>query len=412
MSAHLAVVNGRLVLPGGVEQAELVICDGRIVAVGGLPKKWSGPRIDAGQMLVAAGFIDLQLNGAFGVDFTEDGAGIWKAAARLPEQGVTSFLPTVVSSPPDSVHSARRALASPPAGGGAVAEPLGLHLEGPLLNPDRRGAHSAEHLREPSAHLVADWCPENGVVMVTIAPELPGALEVISLLARRGVTVAAGHSEATAEEAVEAVRAGVSHVTHLYNAMSPLHHRKPGLVGFTLARRDVTAGIIVDGVHSDPTAVAVAWNAKGSDGLVLITDACALQGMQDGPPDSDDAAPTTRSSSAGSTRSRSERPSLGSSMLTRRGNAVHNEQGALAGSVLTMPEAVRNLVEYTGCEISEAVAAATATPARVVGAGSKGVLAAGRDADIVLLDDDLRVALTVVGGRIAYDPGALAPERP
>lgn len=404
----MAVVNGRLVLPGGVERSDLMIREGRIAAVGELPAGWTGPTIDARQMLVAPGFLDLQINGGYGADFTADGETIWDVASLLPRQGVTSFLPTVVTAPPDRIGRAQRAIASPPADGCVRAAPLGLHLEGPMLNPVRRGAHVEEHLRDPSAGLVDDWHRDTGIAMVTIAPELTGAPEMIGRLSRRGITVAAGHSDATVEQAADAVRAGVSHITHLYNAMSPLHHRKPGLVGFALARRDITAGIVVDGVHCDPTAVAAAWNAKGNEGLALVTDACALQGTRTDPGNAEIAAPAATGTDEGAAGHGGRRARLGPTALTRHGKAVRNEQGTLAGSLLTMPEAVRNLVEYTGCGIAEAVAAATATPAGVIGAGAKGVLAPGRDADVVLLDGDLHVALTIIGGRIAYDPLGLS----
>lgn len=411
MTADLAVVNGRLVVASTAKDAALMIEDGHIAAIGELPAAWSGRTIDAQGMVVAPGFIDIQLNGSHGYDFTTDGDSIWQVAGLLPQQGVTSFLPTVISSPPDSVNRALWAIAAPPLDGPG-ATPLGLHLEGPFLNPARRGAHPDEYLRAPSVDLVADWRPQSGVVMVTIAPELPGALGIIRQLAGRGVTVAAGHSDATSREAAEAASAGVGHITHLYNAMSPLHHRDPGLVGFALARHDITASIIVDGLHCHPTAVAAAWNAKGSDGLVLATDANAARGMPDCTGHAASGGLVEAGEASPSSQPRQRAPSLGSSPLTADGGATRTRDCVLAGSLLTMPQAIRNLIEYTGCEITEAIAAATSTPARVIGANSKGALAVGGDADIVVLDENLDAALTIVGGHIVYDPLNLGSTHP
>lgn len=383
MSAPLALVNGDLLITGGPDRSDVMVADGRIAAVGALPADWSGEVIDAGGLRIAPGLIDLQFNGGWGTDLTSDPESMWELGRKLLGCGVTAFLPTVVSSDPSAVGAAQAAWSARPAGYRG-AEPLGLHLEGPMLNPSRAGAHDPAHLVEPSLALIADWAPESGVAMVTLAPELPGALEVVRELASRGVVVAAGHSEATVEEAARAAAAGVRHVTHLYNAMSPLRHREPGLVGFSLARPDVTAGIIADGVHVAPAAVAAAWRAKGPGGLALVSDAGAALGLP-----------------AGSY-------TVGGRRLDANGASVRLSDGTLAGSNLTMLRAVRNLAAFTGCTPCDAIAAATLTPAEVLALVAKGRLTVGADADIVILDEDFEVVATLIGGRLVHDCGRLS----
>ena len=252
------------------------------------------------------------------------------------------------------------------------AEPIGLHLEGPFLAPARRGAHPAALLCRPSVEAVKGWTRASGVAMVTVAPELPGALGVVRRLVAAGVVVAAGHTEATTTEAAAAVAAGVTYLTHLFNAMPPLAHREPGPVGLALAGGHVVAGLIADGIHVHPLAVAAAYRALGPDRLNLVTDAVAAMGRP-----------------AGTYR-------LGADDITVGPDGVRLGDGTLAGSALSIDHAVRNLRSFTGCSIAEAVATVTSTPARVLGLATKGTVAPGHDADITLLDRDLRVVATIV----------------
>src|ERR687891_613250 len=224
----------------------------------------SARRLDASGLLVVPGFLDLQCNGAVGVDITAEPERLWDVAAALPQWGGAGD-------------------PAGPAGARPVAVPLGLHLEGPFLAPERRGAHPAEHLRAPDAAMVADerWTRDAGVALVTLAPELPGALDLVRTLVAAGVVVSAGHSSASAEQATVAIDAGVTAVTHLFNAMGPLHHRDPGLAGVALTDERVRVGAIADGVHLHPTAVALAARALG-ERLCLVTDAVAALGMPEG----------------------------------------------------------------------------------------------------------------------------------
>ncbi|MCA9998669.1 MAG: N-acetylglucosamine-6-phosphate deacetylase, partial [Anaerolineales bacterium] len=241
-----------------MEDGTVLLVDGRIQAVAptsqiDLPEKASC--IDATGLHLVPGFIDLQLNGAIGLDFTSEPGSIWAVAEFLPQTGVTSFLPTIITSPLTAVATAQKVIINGPPKGFQGAVPLGLHIEGPFLHPDKKGAHNPAHLQRPTAEKVANWLPENGVLLVTLAPELDGALAVARLLSKRGVIVSAGHSTANFAQAAAGFDAGIRYGTHLFNAMPPLHHRTPGLAGALLADERATIGLIVDGEHVHPELV-------------------------------------------------------------------------------------------------------------------------------------------------------------
>jgi N-acetylglucosamine-6-phosphate deacetylase len=318
---------------------------------------------DASGLTAAPGFIELQINGACGHDLTAEPTEIWTVGEALPRHGVTSFLPTIVSSPPDVVEAARQTLLAGPPAGYRGARALGLHLEGPFIS--RPGAHRAEHIRAPLRG--NDWSPPTGVRMVTLAPELPGALELVRELSAAGVLVAAGHSDATYEQGRAAIDAGIRYGTHLFNVMPLLHHRAPGLAAALLLDRRVTLGLIADGVHVDQAMIALAWRLAGPDRVSLVTDAGAAFGV--GP---------------GSYR-------LGDAEVAVDERAARLPDGTLASSTLTLPRAVRNLAEFSGASIDQALATVTSTPARLLG------LAAQAD-DLTLLDRNLNVVATFIAG--------------
>ncbi|MGH2555763.1 MAG: N-acetylglucosamine-6-phosphate deacetylase, partial [Actinomycetota bacterium] len=280
----LQVAGGRVLTRHGWIHGDVVIERETIVSVGSPPKpagEEDAPppeRLDAAGLMVVPGFIDLQINGGFGHDFTSRPEAIWGVGAALTRHGVTAFLPTLVSCPQSMVNRAMDALKAGPPEGFSGARPLGLHCEGPMLAQQRRGAHEPRYLVAPSLGVIEGWTPASGVRMVTTAPELPGADAVIRELVDRGIVVSAGHSDATFEEASKSFDVGVRGGTHLFNAMRPFHHREPGLAGALLARPDVIASLIVDGIHVHPGAIAAAWGAKGPDGLALVTDAIAVMG--------------------------------------------------------------------------------------------------------------------------------------
>lgn len=376
----MLTIQANILTPVGIIQDGVVVVDGgRITAVS--PTSPAPPTIHAPGHFLVPGFIDLQLNGAFGLDFTQQPETIWEVAARLPPYGVTSFLPTVITSPLTTVKRAQAVMEQRPSllpKAFSGAEPLGLHLEGPFLNPQKKGAHNPENMQLPTLAAVANWSPETQVRLVTLAPELPGVLPVIAALAERGVIVSAGHSMATFAEAKAGFDAGISYGTHLFNAMPGLHHREPGLIGALLDDERVVMGIIPDGVHVHPALLKMVWQAAGPR-LNVVTDAMAALGMPPGDYD------------------------LGDFRVTVDETTCRLPDGTLAGSVLGMDTAVRNLINYTGCTVAEAVATVTAVPADLLGlGGQKGRIAPGYDADLVLLGPDLHVAMTLVHGKIIY----------
>ena len=399
----LVVHGGEVLTPEGRQHADLVIAGGWIAELrprsGPAEEQGSDRTLDAAGLVVVPGFVDLQCNGGAGIDLTAEPERLWELAAVLPRWGVTAWLPTIVTSPEDIRRRALEVIAAePPPGSGVRATPLGLHLEGPFLAGDRRGAHAAAHLREPDPALVAGWTRKAGVALVTLAPELPGALDLVPLLAAEGVVVALGHSSATAAQATAAVDLGARAVTHLFSAMAPLHHRAPGLVGAALTDERLTVGLIADGIHVDPVVVDLATRALGSR-LALVTDAVAALG---GPPVT--SAPPGRPGVP---------VQLGDVEAIAHDGAVRLSDGTLAGSLLSLDRAVANLMAFAGVGLERAVAAAATTPARLLGlADERGVIRPGAAGDVVLLDVTAagpEVVATVVAGQVAFDRRVAAP---
>ncbi|WP_423224650.1 N-acetylglucosamine-6-phosphate deacetylase [Candidatus Amarolinea aalborgensis] len=379
----LVIKNAAIYTPDHVIAQGAVLADaGRIQAVGpaaDVPCPDAAQVIDAAGLLLVPGFMDMQINGAFGDDFTSDPATIWRAAERLPRFGVTSFLPTIISSPLTQITAGQQIVIAGRPAGFRGARPLGLHVEGPFLNPHKKGAHNPNHLRQPDLRAVADWSPTAGVRLATLAPELPGAREVIAALSGRGVLVSAGHSMATYAQAAAGFDAGARGGTHLFNAMPALGHRDPGLAGALLADDRLTVGFIADGIHTHPAVIKLVWRALGSGRLALVTDATAALGMPPG------------------------RYRLGDAEVMVDAASCRLADGALAGSILSLDQALRNLVAVGGCTLVEALPTVTTTPARAIGLSHvRGRIAAGCLADMVLLTPDLHVHATIVEGDVVY----------
>ncbi len=333
--------------------------------------------IDVTDLYVAPGFIDLQCNGALGIDVTMQPERIWELASVLPRWGVTSFLPTIISSPLPMIERARRVVSDPP-DQQTGARVLGLHVEGPFLNPTRAGAHPARHLRLPKPDDVASWSKDSGIALVTLAPELDTDHEVVRALISRGVVVSAGHTNATSQELDLAISAGVSMVTHLFNAMSPLTHREPNVVGHALGDARIAATVIVDGIHVAAEVVRLAYRLLGSDRFILVSDAVAALGLP------------------------SQSLRLGDVDLIVTNDRVTTPDGILAGSILSMDQAIRNLSDFTDCSWASALRCATSTPAAAIHRPDLGTLSVGAFADVVVLDSQRQVVLTMVNGEIVF----------
>jgi N-acetylglucosamine-6-phosphate deacetylase len=372
-------LEGRLLLgQRPIEHGVVQIAQGRVL--------WSGARDAAPRRrpqqrcavagLIAPGFVDLHVHGGGGADVVDGTAGSLRRMCRVHvRHGTVALCPTVLCAPTEvmlrSLAAIRRAHHEVADG----ARVLGAHLEGPFLSPRRVGAQPAAHVRAPDVVLLEELLAAAGpsLRLVTLAPELPGALELVARLVERGVVVALGHSDATFAQAIAAVAAGARMVTHTFNAMSPLHHREPGLVGAALLEARLVAEVIADGVHVVPPALRLLRRIKRRR-LALATDCTAALEAPRG------------------------RARLGSAGVVVRDGAARLIDGTLAGSVLTMERAVANFVHLAGASIGEAVVAASRVPLRLLGERG-GALTAGELADLVVLDEELRVQSVFMEGR-------------
>jgi len=376
-AAAATLVTGEVAgLPG--RRTSLLIEGGTVTWVGeGRPPRRAAHRLEAGPgELIAPGFIDLQVNGFAGHDAGGGPDAVAAISKALPATGVTGFLPTMISRP---VKVGARFVADVAAAGREApgARVLGAHVEGPFLNPAFRGAHERDCLAAPIPERVAVLVAARPRLL-TLAPELPGALAAIAALRRAGVVVSAGHTGADYEQGRRAIEAGVRFATHLYNAMLPIHHRRPGIVTALLLDHRVTTGLIADGEHVHLAACEQVARLKGPTRLALTTDQTAAAG-----------AP------AGSF-------TLSGRRVTSDGVAVRLEDGTLAGSAATMDELVRRMARLPGMNAARALAMASAAPARVLGERTLGRLSVGACADLVILDASLEVRLTMVRGEVRY----------
>jgi len=381
---HDVVTDDLWVRDGKILNPEKVFFDERVCA---------DVQIDCQGALICPGFIDLQINGAFGVDFSRlpsDGASdVQRVSHGLLSHGVTSYCPTIVTSPPED-YAQLLPQTKKCAGSRLGAGILGVHLEGPFINVEKKGAHRAEHIVSPSKGVDSIVEMYGGslddVAIITLAPELPGALEVIPSLTQQGIVVSLGHCMANLQQGELAVKAGASFITHLFNAMLPFHHRDPHIVGLLAssavpAERGIHYGMIADGIHTHPAALRIAYRTHKA-GIVLVTDAVPAMGLPQG-------------------------------LHTFGGQKVEiSNKGAyiagtstLCGSVATMVESVQFFYKATECSIVEALESATLHPAQVLGiTHNKGTLEYGSDADFLMLDhDNLDLLATFIAGERVWE---------
>lgn len=362
-----------------IANAAVVIEDGIVTAVGArdavaLPA--NARILEARGRTLIPGFVDVHIHGAGGHDVMEaTGAALDTVAQTIVKFGTTSFVPTTVTASTDATCTALSGLRKEIAARekspskAASAQPLGFHLEGPFLSVARRGVHPPDHLAAPSIPTFEKFLDAAGgrVRILTLAPELPGALELIAAARKRGVQIGMGHTDATYAQTMAAIAAGARHAVHVYNAMRPFSHRETGVIGAVLTSEEVGAELIADGVHVDDPAIRVLLASKGTARTLLVSDGTAATGMPDG------------------------KYKLGPFEVTVSGGVCRSFEGNLAGSTLTLDRALRNIVAL-GVPLTDAVRMLTLNPAQFLGLEKqKGVIAPGADADLVLLDENLRI---------------------
>jgi len=364
------------VLPDREVRQDVLVADGKIAAIGG--GLAAGEEIDLSETTLLPGFIDVHIHGAVGVDILDASVdGLRAVSQYLASQGVTAWLPTFVPASDENYVSAIGVIsqAAKDAGGARI---LGVHYEGPFVNSAQCGALHVEHFKTYSSPADLDCLPvpENAVRMITMAPEVQGGVELVRELNARGWVVSIGHTRADLAVLEQVFDAGARHMTHFMNAMSPMHHRAPGPIAWGLARDEVTFDVIADGIHLDPFMLRLLLKIKGVHGISLISDAIAAAGKGDG-----------------------DYQIWGETIAVRNGRTA-NASGSIAGSVISMLDAVRLLHSLEASYVDLARMAST-NPARLLGIDREcGSIEVGKRADLVALDRDGKVKLTVVGGRV------------
>ncbi|MEW6231709.1 MAG: N-acetylglucosamine-6-phosphate deacetylase [Chloroflexota bacterium] len=376
------LVNGRIHAPGDVIENGAIVVEDQVIRQVGPRDAISIPQsariLDARGTLVVPGFIDMHIHGVMGADAMKGQA--LAMAQALPRFGVTGFLPTTVAAPSDELHGALRQIAQAKSASLQGAAILGIHMEGPYLSVRHPGAMEAKYFRpfnwlEFQGFVSAS---ENNVRMMTLAPEVPPALDYLPRLVAMGIVPSIGHSHATFAQVQAAVKAGLRNASHVYNAMRPFHHREAGTVGAVLFSDDITAELIADGVHVDATAMKLLLRVKGAGRIALVSDALPVAGLPVG-----------------------EYRWAGESVFND-GKVAKLPGDRLAGSVTMLDGGLRHLVELAGVPFPEALACASSVPARLLGLNT-GSLEAGKDADVVLLDERFGVLLTMVKGQVVFE---------
>nr|WP_302595455.1 N-acetylglucosamine-6-phosphate deacetylase [uncultured Cellulosilyticum sp.] len=376
----MIITNCHIIYKDRIEFGSVRVEAGKIKAIN--PKEYGGAEVlDAKGLYLSPGFIDVHIHGANGCD-TMDGTieAINNISKAILKHGTTSFLPTTMTVAISEIQQTLKAIKLLKNGGSEGAQILGAHLEGPFVSPKAIGAQNPRYLERPSIETYKQMVAgcEEAVVSITLAPELEGAKELIAYLKAQGIVCSAGHTMATYEEMQEAIGWGISHSTHLYNAMRPFNHRAPGVVG-AIFDSNITTETIADGIHSTYSALRIAYKQKGTDKVLLISDAMMACCMPSG-----DYA-------------------LGGQKVIVKDGAARLENGALAGSVLTLDKAVRNVYENCNLPLYEAVKMATYNPAKLCKVDThKGLIQKGYDADLLLFDEKVQIKKVFIKGQEVY----------
>ena len=386
MGEITVVRNGRVITPFKmIENGIVIFEDKKITAVGRKDEIEvpSGARIiNASQKMVTPGFINIHVHGGKGRSAMDASTEAVNELAKFEaNHGTTAFLPATISASQKKLVDAAKAVRVAMEKGTEGAEILGMHLEGPYISIKKRGGQDPDFIRPPSLDELREILKASNqkVKIVTLAPEVDGAEKLIDELRNLGIVASMGHSNATYSEALNAIKHGIGHATHVFNGMRSFHHREPGVLGAVLLHDEVTAELISDGVHVHPAAMKLLTRVKGSNSVILVTDAIRAAGMPDG------------------------EYKLGKQNVIVKNGICRLVSGELAGSTLTMDVAVRNMVELVGASLQEAVMMATINPARVIGIEDrKGSIEPGKYADLVILDEKLNVYSTILKGKIVY----------
>jgi len=387
---RLAIKAHRVITPLQDLRDAVVLIEGRTIVAAGRQAHLSIPEdaqvIDVGDRIVAPGFIDVHHHGAVGTSAAEGAEAVKKIGQYLVETGTTGWLPTV-----NDLQSLGGIVTAKKEGTGG-ADIIGIHMEGPFLAPKRLKGHAEvdEHLRMPSIAEFTQFveAAEGNLKLMGIAPELDGALDLIREMRRVGVVPAVAHTKATYEQFMRGVEAGIRHATHTYNVMSGMHHRRPGVLGGVLTCDQVTGELIADGYHVSPVAMDILVRCKGVDKVAVITDSTPLAGLPDG------------------IYEMFGRQVIKKDGISRLQDSTPGVDGTMAGSEWPLNHNIYNLIDLVGVSVLDAVRMATLNPARVVGVDDhKGSIEPGKDADLVVIDEKMRVYLTVVGGAVVFQSG-------
>jgi len=377
-----AIENGEVYSPFKMPKGTVVIVNqNKVTFVGSRKAKYpqDTETVDASARIVVPGFIDMHIHGCAGFDVTEGKSGFLEEMSKfLAKHGVTSFLPTVMTATKKKIVKAIENVKEGQRKKGPNI--LGVYLEGPYISIDRAGAQNPRYIRDPDLSEVKEILDAAGkiVKVVALAPERLNAIQIIRELRRRGIVASAAHTNASYQEMLVGIEAGLSHVTHVFNAMSGFDRQEIGAVGAALLQDELTTELIADGVHVHPSAIKMLVKMKGYDKVILVSDAISATGLPDG------------------------KYELGGLEIFVKDGVSTLRSGVLAGSTLTLDRAVKNMVECANVPVSDAIKMATLNPARVLGVKTKGEIKAGADADITILDRNFKVQSVMIHGELLF----------